>query len=139
MGLEPSMVYVAYILNSVGATAGYFLVGKRARDMDARKQVRRFVFIRSMLVFLLVGVVHFAIFPTIAIGLVLVSLGFAFGMYFILMLSLSMELIPAGKSGLFDVLVGLGAAAGSFLGPYLVDTLILGIMGQWTMELPMQQ
>jgi len=124
MGLEPSMVYVAYILNSVGATAGYFLVGKRARDMDARKQVRRFVFIRSMLVFLLVGVVHFAIFPTIAIGLVLVSLGFAFGMYFILMLSLSMELIPAGKSGLFDVLVGLGAAAGSFLGPYLVDTLM---------------
>jgi predicted MFS family arabinose efflux permease len=124
MGLEPSMVYVAYILNSVGATAGYFFVGKRAREMDARKQVRRFVFIRSMLVFLLVGVVHFAIFPTIAIGLVLVSLGFAFGMYFILMLSLSMELIPSGKSGLFDVLVGLGAAAGSFLGPYFVDTLM---------------
>jgi MFS-type transporter involved in bile tolerance (Atg22 family) len=30
-----------------------------------------------------------------------------------------MELIPQGKSGFFDGLVGLGAALGSFLGPFL--------------------
>jgi MFS-type transporter involved in bile tolerance (Atg22 family) len=34
-----------------------------------------------------------------------------------------MELIPAGKSGVFDVLVGLGAAFGSFLGPFLAENL----------------
>jgi MFS-type transporter involved in bile tolerance (Atg22 family) len=34
-----------------------------------------------------------------------------------------MELIPAGKSGVFDVLVGLGAAVGSFLGPFLAENL----------------
>jgi MFS-type transporter involved in bile tolerance (Atg22 family) len=39
------------------------------------------------------------------------------------MISLSMELIPAGRTGLFDVLLGLGGAAGSFLGPYLAQTL----------------
>jgi predicted MFS family arabinose efflux permease len=44
-------------------------------------------------------------------------------MYFIMMLSISMELIPEGKSGLFDGLVGLGAGIGSFLGPYLADNL----------------
>jgi predicted MFS family arabinose efflux permease len=44
-------------------------------------------------------------------------------MYYIMMLSLSMELIPAGKSGVFDVLVGLGAAFGSFLGPFLAQHL----------------
>jgi predicted MFS family arabinose efflux permease len=33
-----------------------------------------------------------------------------------------MELIPAGKSGFFDGLVGLGTALGSFLGPYLANT-----------------
>jgi len=40
-------------------------------------------------------------------------------MYYIMMLSLSMEVIPEGKTGFFDGLVGLGAAVGSFLGPFL--------------------
>jgi hypothetical protein len=39
------------------------------------------------------------------------------------MISLSMELIPAGRTGLFDVLVGLGAATGSFLGPFFATVL----------------
>jgi hypothetical protein len=39
------------------------------------------------------------------------------------MLSLSMELIPQGKSGIFDVLVGSGAAIGSFLGPFLANSM----------------
>ena len=124
LGLPTNMVYVAYILNSIGATLGYFFVGKRARDMDARKQMGRCVFFRSMLIFLLAGVVHYAIFTSLTIGLILVSLGFVYSLYFIFMLSLSMELIPAGKTGLFDVLVGLGAGFGSFIGPYLVDTMM---------------
>jgi hypothetical protein len=50
-------------------------------------------------------------------------MGFAYASYYILMISLSMELIPAGRSGLFDVLVGLGGATGSFFGPYLASVL----------------
>jgi MFS family permease len=123
LGLSESWVYVAYILNSVGATVGYFLIRGRARSMDIRKQMPRFVLLRSLLVFALVGVIQFAIAPNILTGLLLVFLGFAYAMFFIMMLSLSMELIPAGKSGVFDVLVGLGAAFGSFLGPYLAETL----------------
>jgi len=53
----------------------------------------------------------------------LVLLGFAYAFYFILTLSLSMEMIPAGKTGLFDGLVGLGAASGSFLGPFIAERL----------------
>ena len=52
-------------------------------------------------------------------GIFLVFLGFAYAMYYIMMISLSMELIPQGKAGFFDGLVGLGAAVGSFLGPFL--------------------
>ena len=52
-------------------------------------------------------------------GILLIFIGFAYAMYYIMMLSLSMEVIPAGKSGLFDGLVGLGAAIGAFLGPFL--------------------
>ena len=121
LGLPTSMVYVAYILNSVGATAGYFLIRGRARTMDLRKQMPRFVLFRGLLIFMLVGIIQFAFSPTIMTGVLLIFLGFAYAMYYIMMLSLSMELIPEGKSGFFDGLVGLGAAVGSFLGPFLCD------------------
>ena len=51
----------------------------------------------------------------------LVGLGFAFAVYSILMLCNSMALVPEGKSGIIDVLTGLGAATGAFLGPYLAE------------------
>lgn len=121
LGLPGSMVYVAYILNSVGATVGYFLISGRARNMDIRKQMPRFVLIRSLLIFSLIGVIQFAISPTIMTCLFLIFIGFAYAMYYIMMISISMELIPEGKSGFFDGLVGLGAAVGSFLGPYLAN------------------
>ena len=52
-------------------------------------------------------------------GILLMFIGFAYAMYWIMMLSLSMEVIPQGKAGLFDGFVGLGAALGAFLGPFL--------------------
>jgi MFS family permease len=121
--LPTSMVYIAYILVSIGATAGYFLMGRKARSMDIRKQMPRFVLFRSIMVFLFVVVIMFAFSPTFLTGVLLVFIGFAFGMYYIMMLSLSMEVIPEGKSGFFDGLVGVGAAVGSFLGPFLADNL----------------
>ncbi len=122
-GGQQSMVYFAYILNSVGATAGYFLIRGRARTMDIRKQMPRFVLLRSLLIFAFVGVIEFAFSPTILTGIFLIFIGFAYAMYYIMMLSLSMELIPEGKTGFFDGLVGLGAAVGSFLGPFLATHL----------------
>jgi MFS family permease len=121
--LPTSMVYIAYILVSIGATAGYFLMSRKARSMDIRKQMPRFVLFRSIMVFLFVVVIMFAFSPTFLTGVLLVFIGFAFGMYYIMMLSLSMEVIPEGKSGFFDGLVGVGAAVGSFLGPFLANNL----------------
>lgn len=118
-----SFVYFAYLLNSLGAMAGYFFIRNRALSMDLRKQLPRFVLIRSLLIFGLVGAVQFIIAPNIITGLILVLLGFAYGVYHIMMLSLSMELIPQGKSGLFDSLIGLGTGIGSFLGPFLASNL----------------
>jgi predicted MFS family arabinose efflux permease len=34
-----------------------------------------------------------------------------------------MELIPPGKAGLFNVLLGIGGASGSFIGPFLAQAL----------------
>jgi MFS family permease len=120
--LPNSMVYLSYIFTSIGATIGYFFISGRARSMDTRKQMPRYVLYRSLLVFVLIGLIQLALYPTLITFLILVFLGFCFAVYYILMLSISMELIPAGKSGLFDGLVGLGTALGSFLGPYLAST-----------------
>ena len=123
LALPTSMIFVVYMLSSFGSIAGYFIIGRRAAFIDSKKQMRRVVLMRSLFVFLLIAVVQFAFFPTILAGAILVFLGFAYALYYILMLSLSMELIPAGRSGLFDVLVGLGGATGSFLGPFLAQML----------------
>jgi len=119
LGLSTSWVYVAYILNSIGGTAGYFLIGKRAQSIDIRKQMPRYMFSRMLIVFALVGVILLGFFPNIMTGLFLLLLGFAYAMYYIMMLSLSMEVIPQGKTGLFDGMVNLGSAIGAFLGPFL--------------------
>ncbi len=119
LGFSTSLVYVAYILNSVGATVGYFLIGKTAQALNIRKQMPRFILLRGLLIFSLIGAITFAISPTIITSVVLVFLGFAYAMYWIMMLSLSMEVIPEGKAGLFDGFVSLGSALGAFLGPYL--------------------
>lgn len=119
--LPTSMVYVGSLFTSIGAMLGFFFISGRARSMDVRKQMPRYVLIRGLVLFALIGAVQLVIAPTLVTFLALVLLGFSFAVYFILMISLSMELIPAGKSGLFDALIGLGTGCGSFLGPYLAS------------------
>jgi len=116
---QRSMVYVVYILNSIGATAGYLFIRRRAETMDIKRQMPRYVLLRSLIIFLLVGVIELAFSPTIFTGLLVGFLGFVYAMYYIMMISLSMEVIPEGKAGFFDGLVGLGAGVGSFMGPFL--------------------
>ena len=122
-GGQEQYVYLAYIINSAGATAGYFLIRGRANLVNMRKQMPRFVLLRSLLVFVLVAVISLAIAPIIVTCILLVCLGFTYAVYYIMMLSLSMEVIPEGKVGLFDGMVGLGAAIGAFLGPFLAYNL----------------
>ncbi len=122
-GGQQQYVYLAYILSSLGATVGYFLIRRRAETIDIRKQMPRFVFLRSLLVFVLVALISLAFAPTFVTSLILLCLGFAYAMYYIMMLSLSMEIIPEGKAGFFDGMVGLGAALGAFLGPFLATNL----------------
>jgi MFS family permease len=122
-GGQEQFVYLAYILNSVGATAGYFLIRGRANSMDIRKQMPRFILIRSVLVFTLVAAISIAFEPTVITFILLVCIGFAYAMYYIMMLSLSMEVIPEGKAGFFDGMVSLGAAIGAFFGPFLAHNL----------------
>jgi predicted MFS family arabinose efflux permease len=121
LSFSSSMVFLVYMLSSGGAMLGYFIAGRRSPYSSAKTQMRRIVLFRSALVFALVAVVELIAYPTFFAGIILVALGFASAIYFILTLALSMELMPPGKNAVFDVLVGLGAASGSFLGPYFAQ------------------
>jgi MFS family permease len=129
LSFPTSMVFMVYMLSSGGAVVGYFLAGRSAASSGAKAYMRRMVLLRSALVFLLVVVVNFVFSTTVLASVILFLLGFAYAFYYILTLSMSMELIPAGRSGLFDGLVGLGAASGSFLGPFLAE--MLGFLPQF--------
>ena len=119
LGLEAGSVFSMYVLGSIGATSGFFLIRNRAFGGDAKKRISKMILLRSILIFLIVGVVSLSFYPLALTGLLLVGMGFAFAIYSILMLCNSMALIPQGKTGILEVLTGVGAATGAFLGPYL--------------------
>jgi len=121
LGLATSMVYAVYILNSGAGAVGYFLASKRLELHEEKMHLQKVVILRSTLAFLLAILVISiqAIFP---FALVLAFMGFAYALYHVYALSLTMELIPAGMAGLFDALIGLGSAAGAYTGPYTAQT-----------------
>ena len=129
LAFPTSMIFMIYMLSSGGAVAGYFMAGRSANSPNAKTYMRRMMLFRSALVFALVAIVNFVFFTTLLSSVILVLLGFAYAFYYILTLSLSMELIPSGRTGLFDVLIGLGAAVGSFFGPLLAE--MLGFLPQF--------
>jgi len=118
-----TMVFLIFMLNSAGSLIGDFVVSRRSVFSNAKTNMRRIVFLRGILVFLLVAVVELSILPSYLAGVILVSLGFAYAVYYILTLALSMELLPPGHNAIFDVVIGIGAATGSFLGPYFAQTI----------------
>jgi predicted MFS family arabinose efflux permease len=121
LGLDTGSVFIVYVLGSIGATSGYFIIRNRAFGGDTKKRISRMILLRCLFVFLMVAVVGLSIYPLALAGLILIGLGFAFAVYSILMLCNSMALVPEGKSGIIDVLAGLGAAIGSFAGPYFAE------------------
>jgi MFS family permease len=71
---------------------------------------------------LLIGIVPLVL--GIAVSIVtLVGMGLAYSFYSVAVLSLSMEVIPQGKAGLFTALIGTGAAIGCFIGPLIASNM----------------
>lgn len=129
LALPTSTVFMIYMLNASGGVAGYFLAGRRSLQLEEKTQMRRIVLFRSALAFMLVVFAQMSSYTAVFATTILILMGFTYALYYIFTLSLSMELIPAGKAGLFNVFVSIGAACGSFLGPFLAQT--LGFMYQF--------
>jgi MFS family permease len=121
LALPASIVFAVYALNSGGGVIGYLLVSNSSIQATEKSPISRVVIFRSLLAFLLVAVAQASTYNVILAIAILILMGFAYAFFLVYTLSLSMELIPARKAGLFNVLLGIGGASGSFIGPFLAQ------------------
>jgi MFS family permease len=119
--LPASIVFAVYILNSGAGVAGYIVAGRRSDSADGKSAINKIVMFRAVLAFAFVGAALVPTYQVASTAVILILYNFAYALFLVFMLSLTMELIPAGKSGVFNVLIGVGAAGGSFIGPFLAE------------------
>ncbi len=120
-GLPESLIFAMFVLNSGGGVAGYFLAGSRSGQPTGKANVGRIAIFRFFLALVLIAIMQISFYNIGLVTLLLVLFGFAYALFLVYALSLSMELIPAGKAGLFNVLIGIGGACGSFVGPFIAQ------------------
>lgn len=123
LSLSTSMVFAVYALNSGGGILGYFLASKKLKRGAEKLNIGPIIIFRSLLASLLVAVMKMPMYSVVLTAAILILMGFAYALFLIFTLSLSMELITAGRAGLFNVLVGVGGACGSYIGPFLAQTM----------------
>jgi MFS family permease len=123
LALSSSLVFAIFTVNSAGGCFGYFFARNSSRYVGSMGTVKRVALIRSGLTILLTSaVLYVSTLTSFVAAAVLAGMGFVYAIYYISVLSLSMELLPEGKAGLLNVLIGLGGAAGCFLGPLLASS-----------------
>ena len=121
--LPAGLVFAVFVLNSGGGVLGYALARRRSEQSTTKSSTSRLVFLRGMFAFMLILVAQLSALASVGLATaVLIVFGFLNALFLVNTLSLSMEVIPAGKSGLFNVLIGVGGAGGSFLGPLIAQS-----------------
>jgi MFS family permease len=123
IGLPSGIVFVIFILNSGGAIMGYTLVGRTSEEENGKRFVSGLVLARGLLAIMLLAALQVSSFSVLLTSGILILMGFFFAIFMIYIYSLSMGLIPPGKAGLINVLIGLGGAFGSFIGPFIAQSL----------------
>lgn len=123
LALQKSSIFTLFLLNSTSCFLGYLLIQRKTCDSDENKAIEKVALLRSLLVLLpmFAGITPFL--GAIALSITaLVGMGLAYAFYSISVLSLSMEVIPRGKAGLFTALVGIGGAVGCLTGPLMAES-----------------
>jgi len=122
LAIPQTLIFALYALNSTGGVFGYFLAGQRSDRSIEKSALSRIAIFRSMVAFLLIATIQVPTFSVVVVAVILFSMGFIYALFLIYTLALSMENMPQRKAGLFNVLIGLGGACGSFTGPFLAET-----------------
>ena len=122
LGISRNLVFGIFALNTTGSFLGYVLAGKMAQKLDGRTVIKRTNLVRGILPWILLStVIWYSVFTLTLSVIALIIMGMTYGFFLISTLSLSMELIPEGKAGLFNALVGLGGASGCYIGSYMAE------------------
>jgi len=121
--LPTSIVFAIYVLNSGGGVLTYLFASGRFQRHETYPPIGKTVIFRSLMSVLLIATTQASGYTVLFPVVILILMGAANALFAIFTLTLSMELVPAGKAGLFNVLVGIGAAFGSFLGPVVAETI----------------
>jgi MFS family permease len=125
LALESSVVFAIFTMNTAGGAFGYYYVrGRTHEGLGGEKHaVTRIALIRSLLVFgMIIAVISVSVLTTTLAVVMLVLMGFAYAVFLINTLSISMEVLSQGKAGLFNVLIGIGSAVGCLVGPLIANT-----------------
>ena len=121
LALSSSLIFVIFTLNAGGSVAGYFASWLRSGQFDGRSNIWKVAIIRSVLTFSLIAALEITSQSVTIVTVILILLGLAYAFFLVSALSISMELIPKGRAGLFNVLVDVGGACGSFIGPFVAQ------------------
>jgi len=125
LALASSVVFAVFIMNAAGGCSGYYYVRRKAQtELSGEKRtVTNIALIRSLLAFsLIMPIVYFSTLTSALAVAMLVLMGFAYSVFLISTLSISMEVLPQGKAGLFNVLIGVGGAVGCLIGPLIANS-----------------
>jgi len=123
LALPVNFVFAIFVVSSGGGVAGYLLALNKPGRQAEKAHISKIVIFRSILVFLLIAVMLIPLYNLALASLILTLMGFTHALFLVYTLSISMELIPEGKAGLFNVLVSIGGACGSFIGPFIAHTM----------------
>ena len=120
--MPSNIVFGIFFLNSFGAFFGYTLSEGFNRKLENKTATVSVAVVRSILTVCLISIIlTFSMFTLFLSVAVLALLGLTYAFFVISTISLSMELIPQGKAGTYNALVGLGTVLGCFIGPFVAQ------------------
>lgn len=123
INLETGIIFGLFLLNSLGCLFGYAVTLRNHHGLNSTTSVKKTTLVRSLLMLsaFLIGILPFLWAITLSI-VALASMGLAYAFYSICILSISIDIIPKGKVGLFSALMGIGSAIGCFVGPAIAES-----------------
>ncbi len=124
LALASSTVFAIFIINAAGGCFGYYFARQKTQtELSGEKRtVVRIALTRGLLALALVAVALYTSAVTTILGIaIVVFMGFAYALFYASTLSISMEVLPQGRAGLLNVLIGVGGAVGCLIGPVVAE------------------
>ena len=124
LALPTSTIFALFLINSLGCLTGYVLTQRNHNNLKETLATTKVSLLRGILVFSLLFVGFFSLTWALVLSVIVLALsGFVYAFYSISVLSLSMEVITRGKTGVFTALLGAGSGIGCLTGPLIAENL----------------